>query len=619
MMNSRVHQRRETAHPRGESLAATLLCLVLLACLPGCRTRGPGSGDHRQALLSPLLAKAESLHRDGKHDAAMIECIDVAQSNHDLPGLPDLQHRIVEALTRERARLALLRAEQTHARMDADTDRLKAIPDTYGLRRSVRGETSPLRGIPTAMEKALSKNVTVHLISVNLNDFILAVGASENINIIADDFESDRTMTLHAEETPLSEILAYVSRNMGVTFSVGENIIWVTPMDTAESGIPMETRVYRLRKGIAVGTPQGPEEDVGLLEAVQRFVPAPPGSDILFDMNAHVLIVKNTRQNLARVEDIIASLDVVPQQVLIEARFISTTISDLAELGIDWVLNSPLAVTRNTVLRNGTPARVSQTQIDEGAAVGFSPFANEAQGLNLTYQGLLTDPMFQAVLHALDISGKSRTLSVPKVTTVNNHPALIRIGEDFRYFDEYDIQSVPSSVSGSGQTVYSSVVVPVGKPQLEELGIELQASPSVGADQRTITLNLIPEISEFVRYETYEVAAGSGSSNQNDPNTATNVTGTSLVKLPVFRRSRIETEVLVRSGETVVMGGLISSVQTRQDNNVPILSAIPIIGRLFRHFGTEETKQNLLIFVTATILSERGERLIPIVNGPESQ
>ena len=89
---------------------------------------------------------------------------------------------------------------------------------------------------------------------------------------------------------------------------------------------------------------------------------------------------------------------------------------------------------------------------------------------------------------------------------------------------------------------------------------------------------------------------------------------TSSIKLPIFQRSTLETEVVTRSGETVVMGGLIRSVESRSLEKVPILGDVPWLGRLFRHDTVEEKKQNLLIFVTGTILSETGETLVPPVD-----
>ena len=423
---------------------------------------------------------------------------------------------------------------------------------------------------------------------------------------------SEMVASTFVEQIRAPVLLRQISRNLGVAFYVGENMIWATPGDVGQTTTPMETRMYRLRKGmITAEIPQDGESRINIVEAIERFVPVLDGSDLLFDRKAHVLIVKNTRENLAKVEDIIEALDVCPPQVLIEARFISTTVSDLRELGIDWILNSPVVVSEKAVMRNGVKTFLPQTRIDSGAAVGFTPFPNESTGLNMTYQGILTDPMFQAVLHALETSGQARTLSVPKVTTINNRTASIRIGEDFRYFDEYDIESTPST-SDNGDTIYRTTLVPVGQPELEELGIELEVTPSVGADRGDITLKILPEISEFVRYEFYEVGSGTGNNNNNDSSSVNSTNQTSLVRLPIFRRSTIETELVVRSGETVVMGGLISSTESKSDERVPFLSSLPLIGRLFMHDGVEESKQNLLIFVTASLLSERGEYLVPV-------
>jgi type IV pilus assembly protein PilQ len=583
-----------------ERITAAFLALWLMA---GCVSTGPAGLVGRKG--PPSLVKAEALFAQEHYTDALIECIDLAREDEIMPGLSELRNRIMVKLNERRSVAAGHRSASTYKRMDVDVDQRKHVPETYGLKRTVEGESGSLLSASTPMEQALDRKVTVHLDGVNLDDFILAIGSSEDVNIIADGLDATGTMTVHAEGVPLSEILDYVSRNLGIAFYVGENIIWATKRDQGLPAVPLETRVYRLRKGIS-GDELGEDvEKIDIVEAIERFIPEVEGSDRLFNKKAHVLIVKDTRQNLAKIEEIIESLDVCPPQVLIEARFISTSVADLRELGIDWLLNSPLAVTEKRVLRNGVEATETHTQVDTGAAIEFVPFAGAAQGMNFTYQGLLTDPMFQAVLHALDVSGKSRTLSVPKITTVNNKPAQIRIGEDFRYFQEYDIQSVPSDVTSEGSTVYSSVLVPVGLPQLEELGIQLDVTPSVGADMGSITLHMVPEISEFVRYEHYEI--GSGNSSDDTTN------ATSLVKLPIFRRSKIETELIVQSGETVVMGGLISSTESKTRNAVPILSSIPLVGRLFRHDGVEESKQNLLIFVTASILSERGESLIPMI------
>lgn len=599
-----------------------LAVLILVSSLSGCLTTSEPGNPADKVAASPQLAKAESLLTKGDYTGAMLQCVDLTQKNPDLPGLDALQRKIMTELDTQRAARATARAAITAKRMDTDVIRQKEIPDTYGLRHTINGQTAPLRTPGNAMQKALTKKVTVHLDNVDLNNFILTIGASEKINMVADNLASNKTVTIHADQVPLSEILDYVARNLGIAFFIGDNIIWATMQNQSQLGVPMETRMYRLRKGIdgklettpdanAAAKPVAkPADDTTpIVQAITRFVTQPDGADLLFDPKSHALIVKNTVENLARVEDIIETMDVCPPQILIEARFISSGVTDLRELGIDWVLNSPLAITKY----DGK----NETQINMGATSGFTPPANVSQGLNMTYEGLLTDPMFKAVIHALEKTGKARTLSVPKVTTINNRTASIRVGEDFRYYEEYDIQSIPSQVTGTaGNTVYSSILVPVGVPKLEELGIELKVRPSVGADMSSITLQLLPEISEFVRYETYEVGSGNNNNNNNNQNATESTNGTSTVKLPVFRRSKIETEVIVQSGETVVMGGLITSTETKHKDKIPFLSSIPLIGLLFQNDLTDNDQKNLLIFVTATIISERGENLIPLIPTP---
>ncbi|MBN2301186.1 MAG: hypothetical protein JXN60_01585 [Lentisphaerae bacterium] len=547
----------------------------------------------------PSIEQAEAMFANRDYTGAMIECIDLARIDPLTPGLAELQSKIVSEMADLRQRDAKTREIPSSRRIGADIDTQKVIPLTYGLQRNIRGETSALRNVPTAMQKMLEKRVTVHLDNVNLDDFVLAIGASENINIIADSLGSTSTMTVHAEDVPISEVLDYVSRNLGVAFYVGENIIWATQQDQSVPQTPMETRMYRLRKGMSGDELTGDIQNINIMAAITKFVPGGTGSERLFDKKAHVLIVKDTRDNLAKIEDIIEALDVCPPQVLIEARFISTTINDLRELGIDWILESNVAVTKSL--------GQAHSQIIAGATMPVTQFfPDSGQTLNFAYQGLLTDPMFRATLHALESSGKSRTLSVPRVTTINNKPAKIRIGKNFPYFQQYDVESIPTSVSDSGSAIYSSVLVPVGTPEMEELGIELNVTPSVGADLSSVTLQLVPKITEFVEWTYY------GKASDETSTTVTNA-GVAVIKLPIFRKSEIETEVVVQSGETVVMGGLITTAEIYQERRVPILSAIPLLGRLFRHDGTEETKQNLLIFVTATILSQRGESLVPMV------
>jgi len=631
-------------------LTPTLTCFcALFLCAVGCtvlRTSelAPGSVVEPGAPQT-ALERAETLYNEGDYGAALIACVELAHKDPFAPGLAELRNKIMVAVVELRAKRAAMASEVARNRMAVEAAEKEGLPTTYGLRKFIRGDNAPLRTPGGPMAKALEAPVTIHLKAANLSAFIGAIARDRNVNIIADKgLGKGESVDIDVEDVPLVEVLDYISRNMGVRFLIGKNVIWATDPAKAESG-PMETRLYRLRKGLQFhgGDWQGGKQPAKLphltneatelsdgltyLEnTLKRFLPPTKGADLHLDRNTHVLIIRDTRENLALAEELIAALDVTPPQVLIEARFVETTVSDLRELGIDWILDGPLVTSQKYVMQNGALVRAPQTQIEAGDVVRHVPYGTGTegpfplgpqgafglreeegnlptadQGLNIAFHGILTDPEFRAVLHALDISGKGRILSVPRVTTVNNNPAKLRNGEDLNYFQEFQAQAF-SLRDENNKRFTVTVLIPKGKPTTEETGITLIAVPSVGADMRTVSLLLMPTISRVERWTSYQAAPGT-----NEVDAVRQV----VVKLPVISRKEVQTKVIVESGETVVLGGLIDTITQDTLHTVPFLGSIPLLGRLFERRDTTEQKRNLLIFVTAKVISERGETLVP--------
>jgi type IV pilus assembly protein PilQ len=632
------------------------------ATLSGCAILGGKSKDKAAPPAQPVkvdpLDAARRHYEQGNYGEALIGCVDVAHTNPAAPGLTDLREKILTAISEERAKRANAIGATSKKSIAAEMLAQEEVPDTYHLRRFSAGATNTLRTPPSAMQKALEAPVSLHLKGANLGAIIAALCADTNLNIIADaGLGQDRRLDVELEKVPLRELLDFVGRNFGIEFYVGQRVIWATRPAGQQGAAPLETRIYRLRHGLQFhgGDWFGPERQksrdpnkkygsaladlkdeatdlsrgiVYLEEIIKRFVPLVQGADFYFDRNTHILLARNSHANLAMIEDLLEALDVNPPQVLIEARFIETVVSDLRELGIDWALNSPIVTSRN-----GQSARtqISANNDANNKAVTFEPVTSEnalgkkgafgdtynripetkTLGLNLTYQGILTQPEFSAVLHALDMSGKGQTLSVPRVTTVNNNPAKLRNGQDLRYYEEFQVQAFNLTyITASGATApFSvSVLVPKGPPSIEELGITLIAVPSVGADLSSISLLLMPTISKLDGFVSYQ-----------DPNTTNLLVRTNVIaqiqqvvaKLPIFLRKEIQTKAIVQSGETVVLGGLIDTVKQETISKVPFLSSLPLIGKLFQRLDVTDEKKNLLIFVTATVISERGESLIP--------
>ena len=369
---------------------------------------------------APEVVRAQNLFDHGRLQDAVNACVDIQRKNPEARGLHRLQTDIRRKLAEERMAKAKDHSQFTSKASNADAERFSSVPDTYLQNKYVMGETASLRSAPTEMQKVLEKKISINLNKADINAIIAQIGQSEDINIVADSevAESEKQLSIVARDTPLIEILEYIGRNLGVTFSVGKNLIWVTPKEEQTIGVPMETRVYKLRKGLlgselgksAKGDSlfKGPEErrgsrsssnnnqkqenqqegKIGLMESIERFVPQPEGADFLFNDRVHALIVKNTRENLALVEDLIDAMDVRPVQILIEARFVSTTITDLSKLGVEWLIDnrgnarfdSSVLPTRGLVVRPSSRTRVATSSTGRSRpSVRMTPGAAPAE------------------------------------------------------------------------------------------------------------------------------------------------------------------------------------------------------------------------------------------------
>jgi general secretion pathway protein D len=207
---------------------------------------------------------------------------------------------------------------------------------------------------------------------------------------------------------------------------------------------------------------------------------------------------------------------------------------------------------------------------------------------------VLTHPQFEAVLHALEESKKTKTLSAPKVTTLNNQEAMIKVVDEWIYPTRYEFRIVQQDLNGDGDFEDSIggvaetqfLNVPTGFER-RDVGIILRVIPSVGKTKERITLSLVPEVSE-AKADFYTYGDTS---------------------LPKFTSRNLTTSVVVNSGDTVVLGGFIKESRTKTRTKVPILGDIPILGALFRKDSDSIERKNLLIFVTAKILSPSGEEV----------
>lgn len=343
------------------------------------------------------------------------------------------------------------------------------------------------------------------------------------------------------------------------------------------------------------------------------------GSSLVFDGAA--LLVTQTPRNLARLRAILARYAAV-RQVEIEAKFLEVEDGALEELGVNWnasrridpVTGNPREMyqsgNRSVAGAFGGSASGSAIQIDgESVASVVAPVLPGTVPL-----GAGTSPLAQisgfvgefdvsATVRALSQKQGSDLLSAPKVTVLSGHPASITVARQLRYPRQFgQIQSQVGQSGGGENSSSAGVTITAGTPQdftTENVGVELAVTPTVEEDAHSITLDLHPVVTEFegfVEYGGPSLAVSGGKT----------VTIPSGFYQPIFSRRSVSTRVTLWDGATLVMGGLTREETKKVSDKVPLLGDLPAVGRLFRSTGEGATKRNLLIFVTASLVSPGG-------------
>ncbi len=366
-----------------------------------------------------------------------------------------------------------------------------------------------------------------------------------------------------------------------------------------------------------------------------------PGASLAFD--GVQLIVTQTQDNIERLRTILRKYSGI-KQVEIEAKFLEVAQNDLDEIGFEWgIINSQEGYMINTAhrsLANIQPGGDNASKEVFVDPVILQPVTNDAGIVELDDEGNAqvrpVDIVSAAptIASALDYAGdvttsfftdewsrgkidldlniralarKSGTdlMSAPKVTVISGKRATITVAQELIYPEAYgDMESTVSSsaAAGDGGSASSSAVsITSGTPEdfvTRNVGVEMSVTPTVESDDR-ITLTLQPTVTEFegfVEYGGPSIALTSGQS----------AVIPSGFYQPIFSTRQIETEVTVYDGATVVMGGLTRDEVRSINDKVPFLGDIPGLGRFFRSEGETRQKRNLLIFVTANLVSPGG-------------
>lgn len=327
-----------------------------------------------------------------------------------------------------------------------------------------------------------------------------------------------------------------------------------------------------------------------------------------FDQRTNTLFYREAKSNLEKINLFLEAIDKPTKQVMIEARLVEVNANPNQSYGINWGGVFGGSANPQTFRYGGSdPGEPPTFVIDSSGRPVATPGKPPTGAFSSTTGGLLgrdfflngqttggfldsiagqfailSIPQFSATLRLLNEDRDAEFLANPRVVTANNLKAEIKIVRN---------QPVPqlNFNEQTAQAVFSGF-------QDKEFGNTLTVTPSINKDDY-VSLVVKPEISNKVGDATFTFSG-------------------SVVTSPIIDRRTLESNVLIKSGDTLAIGGLLQDEQTKASNKVPILGDIPILGYLFQEKLNARTKRNLLIFVTPTIIKQGyGTGLEPQVSG----
>jgi len=430
------------------------------------------------------------------------------------------------------------------------------------------------------------------------------------------------------------QVFDVVLEPLNFTYIEDQNIIKIKSRDELLAE-PVDTRVFVVNFASAAE----------MKNAISPLIDPAAGGKTQVDTRSNALIITERPSRMNSIQEIIERLDRPTEQVMIESKFIEVNNRDSKNLGIEWASLSGMQVsagpfrrdysdertrdkissngrangasdtsntsttssssnTRNStgsrsnsrqsetdnltgnVLSDRTTLNNSASSIDrfdssEGTSSSLSSLVNSSvnSAIDNTWgvssstldTAVFSADQFRVVLSALKTNNDVELVSNPTVVTLNNSPAQINIAEEF---------PIPSYRYNDEQGAFE-----VSGFEYKAIGVLLNVTPQINS-AGFINMNIVPEISSRVDEVSFGGAGGA--------------------TIPIISTRRTRSTVTVKSGYTLAIGGLIENETSNRTTSVPVLGSIPVLGRLFSSESKSIDSRNLIVFITAKILSASG-------------
>ena len=449
-------------------------------------------------------------------------------------------------------------------------------------------------------------NITVNFKGADIRTVLSYISEVSGVDIVpAPDVKG--VIDLKLTNKPWKTALDIILRNYGFAYEREGDIIRVVTVDNLKME-ELATQTFGLN--------YGKSKDV--VTAIKDIVS--DRGKVMYDDRTNIVLVTDIPTNIYKIGQVIEKLDKQTPQVLIEARIIETVLDDTEKLGIDWNVKISVAgakrpttmpfeyfkppfttfgkdgnpyfpqvqtanPTGTTTSTTGGTATTSTTTASEFPSasgpdgVFAFPFAPTDQ---FTF-GTLDFSEFSAVLEMIKSRSNTDIVSNPRIATLNNSQALINVGQTLN-LPKYERNSTTGKMEITGYDA-------------KDLGIILTVTPHIN-EKNEIVVDLAPVISDLLRYDTLDKASG--------------------IVAPVFSTRQAKTQIMIRDGDTIFIGGLIKENDVNVKRKLPflgdLLGDIPYLGLAFTKKETIKQKTELIFFITVNIMTTSKQ----IKNIPES-
>ena len=446
-----------------------------------------------------------------------------------------------------------------------------AVAENESAGFSTEADDVAEEGAPQQRRGYVGKRVSFEFKDIDIHNLLRIIAEISKKNIVVADDVTGK-ITIRLRNVPWDQALDLILRSKSLGKEEFGNIIRVAPLSKLEDEAKSRAerkKNQRLLRDLTVALIPVNYATATEMSARVKEVLTERGN-VAVDLRTNTLIVRDLPENMGKVRSLVTSLDLQTPQVLIESRIVEASTRFAREIGVQWGGQGIMSASNgnptglvfpNSVAVGGgiTSSSTAGTASPANYAVSLPVGAGEGNGgaIGMAFGSAGGAVQLNLRLSALESQGAIKTVSAPRITTLDNATASISQGVSIPF----------SQVSAAGANT-----------SFVQAKLSLDVTPHITQDGSVLM----------------DIKAAN---NQPDPANA------GANGQPGISRKEASTNVLVKDGETTVIGGIYVRTGSSNQSGLPVLSKIPVLGFFFRNYRELETKNELLIFITPRILN----------------